>query len=123
MRKYIHEAPGANIRVFCVGNDDYTKHRGEPRNVAFRYLILSGIINLRRFCVSIMSESQHRAALLYMHNRIPDLVAKVDLWVQKHAEGEDSVLRPAVRNIVDTLHTRLNTVSDLERLTLTRCVC
>jgi hypothetical protein len=118
-RKYIHEAPGANIRVFCVGNDDYTKHRGKPRNDALRYLNLSGIIDLRRFCVSIVSESQHRSALLYMQDRIPDIVAHVDLWVQKHAEGEDSALRPAVRQILDTIQTRLQTVSNLERLVLT----
>ena len=111
---YNHRAPGANIRVFCVSNQDYREHRMEPRDVALPYLNLSGIIDFRRFCVSIVSESQHRSTQLYMRDRIPDLLARVDLWVQKNADGEDSVLRPAVRQILDTLHTRLQTVSGPE---------
>lgn len=115
---YDHRAPGANIRVFCVSNQDYREHRMEPRDVAVPYLNLSGIIDFRRFCVSIVSESQHRSAQLYMRDRIPALLAQVDLWVQKHAEGEDSILRPAVRQILDTLHARLQTVSDPEHLVI-----
>lgn len=111
--KYNHIVPGETIRVFCVSNEDYRKHRIRPRGASLPYLELSGIIGFRRFCVSLVSESQRRSALLYMRDRIPSLLAQLDLWVQANQGGVASVLSPVVRQILGTLSHRLEAVSTL----------
>lgn len=118
-RQYNHRVPGATLKVFCVSNQDYRDHRWVPREAALPYLNLSGIIEFRQFCVSIVSESQHRAAQLYMKDRIPGLLGQIDLWVQTSLGGGASVLRPAIRQALDTLESRLESVCSLFSLLAT----
>ncbi|KAI1821480.1 hypothetical protein F4861DRAFT_541892 [Xylaria intraflava] len=109
-QKYGDKSPSFNaLKVFCVSNELYNKHRKKPRDEAMRWLDLSGILAVRKHCCMMVSESQYRAATHYMENDIEVLIGELKLWVRS-GEGSLSAERKAViRDALDTVEQSLYT--------------
>ncbi|PMB73941.1 Nuclear GTPase SLIP-GC [Beauveria bassiana] len=106
-RKYRTDPSLADTNVFCVSNTLYQKKRQAKIEIAQAYINLSGIVDLRRHCVSIVSANQHREASGFMKTEIPKLLAAIDLWVQSGEDTWDGELRAAVKTALDDVEARL----------------
>lgn len=107
---YEHQVPGRRLPVFCVSNTLYKWHRNSPRDEATPLLDLSGIIQLRKHCISIVSESQLRAATEFMEQKIPALLESLQLWVQSGSGSLDAQQKQAVHQKMDEIEARLQQV-------------
>ena len=83
--------------VFCTSKPLYWDYRDERREVALRWLQLSGIIRLRRHCLSLVAERQLQDASTFMRDRIPSLVSEIDLWVRSGSGRIAAETRQQVR--------------------------
>ncbi|KAH9883404.1 hypothetical protein F4778DRAFT_801988 [Xylariomycetidae sp. FL2044] len=105
LRLYGPVIPGNELRVFCVSNK-YWENREKPKDIALPKLELSGIIELRKHCISIVAESQLRAARTFIRDGIPALLGDLDLWVQSGASDADAERKRLVRETLNTVETR-----------------
>lgn len=96
-----------DIKVFCVGNRLYWGKRDEPRRASLPYLHLSGIIRARKHCLSVVSNSQRRAAKHFIEDRIPTLLAQIDHWAQSGSRSGSVERREAIRQMLDQVESRL----------------
>ncbi|KAM5358468.1 hypothetical protein ACJZ2D_015255 [Fusarium nematophilum] len=95
------------IKVFCVSNKDYWDQRQEPKQTSLPFLQLSGILLVRKHCISIVANSQRRIATRYMKDQIPALLAQVNLWVQSGARTAGEEQREALCRRLDEVERRL----------------
>ncbi|KAK1749872.1 nuclear GTPase SLIP-GC [Echria macrotheca] len=108
MAKYGPEVPTGNVSVFCSSNKLYWDHRNKtPVDGHLPFLHLSGIISIRKHCLSLVSESQLSIALSYIHNEVPNLVSRLDLWVQSGAGDASTERKEAVRAALDQLERQM----------------
>ncbi|KAF2178506.1 hypothetical protein K469DRAFT_695311 [Zopfia rhizophila CBS 207.26] len=68
-RRYRNHPAGGSLKVFCVSNTTYWGKRDEHSGEALPFLHLSGILDLRRYCISIIAESHLRATKKYYQGR------------------------------------------------------
>jgi len=96
--------------VFCVSNTDYWEYRGLPKDSALPLLELSGILELRRYCISLLVPSQLRIAVEYICHSIPATLGAIKLWAQSgirlSVEKEETVCKA-----LNTLEARLRKVN------------
>lgn len=95
------------IRVFCVSNTLYAKHRASRTHQAEAYVDLSGIRELRNYCQLVPAEAQLRATRTFFNHEVPALLLSLRQWA---LSGADSVtaeraatLRERLRNVEDVL--------------------
>lgn len=106
--EYRKEVPGGNLRVFCAGNELYWTHRNTiPKEKAVPLLQLSGILAIRRHCMSVVSDSQLRIATGYLRGDIPSLLSLVQLWVQSGAGSAAAEQRENIRSALNAFEARL----------------
>jgi hypothetical protein len=98
------------LKVFCVSNIDYWEHRDLPKDDAFRLLQLSGIIEIRRHCISMVANSQLRAATKYIRDSIPAILSEIALWVQSVVGSESAEQKQAICETLNALEVRLRRV-------------
>ncbi|KAM0549840.1 hypothetical protein ACHAPJ_009282 [Fusarium lateritium] len=96
--------------VFCVSNAIYWEHRTKPRSESMRFLNLSGILQVRKHCISIVAHSQRRIATRYMKDEIPALLADIELWVQSGARTATEERREALCQSLDNIERHLRRV-------------
>ncbi|KAF5714445.1 hypothetical protein FMUND_7407 [Fusarium mundagurra] len=94
-------------RVFCVSNKIYWQNRTAKKSEAKRHLDLSGILQVRKHCISIVANSQRRIATQYMKDQIPALLADIELWVQSGARTASEERREALCQTLDSVERRL----------------
>ncbi|CCT71849.1 uncharacterized protein FFUJ_09011 [Fusarium fujikuroi IMI 58289] len=94
-------------RVFCVSNTIYWQNRTARKSEAKRHLDLSGILQVRKHCISIVANSQRRIATQYMKDQIPALIADIELWVQSGARTASEERREALCQTLDSVERRL----------------
>lgn len=111
VQQYRSQIPGGRLRVFCVSNHDYREYRLEPKDQALPFLQLSGIIAVRKHCLSIVAESQLQIVTKYVRDDIPALLGDVELWVQSGAGTADAEQKRVVRETLNTLESQLKEVS------------
>lgn len=99
------------VPVFCVSNRIYWAHRGKPkpRSKALPFLKLSGGIDLRRYCMSIVCERQHRIVTTFVEHDVPALLIDAELWIESGAATRDQEQKQAVQNTLDRLEAQLRT--------------
>lgn len=102
--------PGNRLRVFCTSKDDYWSKRDSPSDEAQPLLELSGIMALRKYCISIVSESQYQSAVKYMRHDVPALMSDIELWIQLGAPSLDAEKKKELRDAVDEVERRLKRV-------------
>ncbi|ORY11257.1 hypothetical protein BCR34DRAFT_484487 [Clohesyomyces aquaticus] len=112
----------SNIKTFCVSNTIYDEYRPKPVETALPFLRLSGIIELRQHCISIVAESHRRATTEYITNEIPALLGSMELWVQAgsgnaSAERKQQILESvtAVESELDKLTYPTTRLSEISR--------
>jgi hypothetical protein len=70
-------------------------------------LDLSGIIQLRKHCTSIVSECQYRSATRYMNEDVPELLVQLQLWVGSSTANATEERRANIRQVVETIERQL----------------
>lgn len=113
---YEDRIPGDQLAVFCVSNKDYWDHRPLPEDQSRDILVLSGIIQLRKHCISIVSESQLQAATLYMEQKIPALLDSLQLWVQSGSGSLSVERKQVIRDTLSKVEKKLQKVRSLHKL-------
>ena len=81
------------------------------RDRAVGNLRLSGIVDVREHCISIVAASQLRAASRYMNEDIPAHLGAVQLWVQSGAGSESAEQKETIRKTLDQVERTLKSVS------------
>ncbi|KAF6826582.1 Nuclear GTPase SLIP-GC 3 [Colletotrichum musicola] len=94
-------------KVFCVSNTEYWSKRSEPKDLALPSLQLSGILTLRKHCLSIVADTQLKAAITFVCSDIPALLDDVALWVESGAGSANSERKRAIRKTLDKVEKRL----------------
>ncbi|KAF4771133.1 hypothetical protein HAV15_012667 [Penicillium sp. str.  len=69
-----------DIQVFCVSNTLYSEHRNSDPTQADRYLELTGIRELRRYCQLVPAEAQMRATTAFLEDEVPAMVGSIRQW-------------------------------------------
>jgi hypothetical protein len=108
---YRSRVPDGGLRVFCVSNMIYWDNRELSKDNALPILQLSGIIAVRRHCISIVADSQLRAATKYIRDSIPAILSEIALWVESGAGSLSAERKKAVRETLNVVEARLRTVS------------
>ena len=98
------------LKVFSVGNHLYWDSRNKHKKASLPYLVLSGIIELRKHCLSIVASSQRQAVNHYIANEIPGFLAQVDNWVESGARCVGTERREAIIRTLDQAESRLSQV-------------
>lgn len=110
-RTYQDQTTSSALKVFCVSNTEYWEHRQKPKEEALPVLRLSGILDVRKNCISIVAESQLCAATEYMKNTIPALLGSIELWVQSGSGSASAERKRDIRNVLDRMQSELDGVS------------
>ncbi|KAJ4218572.1 hypothetical protein NW759_008465 [Fusarium solani] len=105
--KYNERVATDEIKIFCVSNKDYWDYRDEHKTKSARFLQLSGILQVRKHCISIVANSQRRIATRYIKDQIPAFLAQVDLWVQSGARTASEERREALCRRLDDVERQL----------------
>jgi len=95
------------LKVFCVSNADYWEHRASPKDDALPFLQLSGILSVRKHCISMVASSHLRAAMKYLNDDIPVFLGDIELWVQSGAGSVDAERREEIRQTLSTVEASL----------------
>lgn len=96
-------APNSNLKVFCVSNTLYWLYRNRPLEVAKPPLALSGIIEVRKHCISIVAQSQFQEGSNFMRIKIPALLNSVEMWVRSGAGDITRKRRFAIIEVVNAI--------------------
>lgn len=118
--QYENRVPCGSLRVFCVSNTDYWEHRDFPKDDALPLLQLSGILAIRKHCISMVATSQLRIATKYIRDSIPAILGDVALWVESGAKSVSAERKEALRETVNTLEARLKGVNTSEPKSMRR---
>ncbi|KAH7243016.1 hypothetical protein B0J15DRAFT_92977 [Fusarium solani] len=105
--KYNERVTADEIKIFCVSNKDYWHYRDEAKAKSARYLQLSGILQVRKHCISIVANSQRGIATRYIKDQIPAFLAKADLWVQSGARTASEERRETLCRTLDDVERQL----------------
>jgi hypothetical protein len=97
--------------VFCVSNTDYWECRDLPEDSALPLLDLSGILELRRYCISLLVTSQLRIAVKYIHHGIPAILSAIKLWVQSGIRSMSVEQKETILKTFNTFEARLRKVN------------
>jgi hypothetical protein len=106
-----YQIPGCDLKVFCVSNTYYWKHRYSTADQTPEYLHLTNILGLRAHCISLVAQSQLRAAKEYIIDKVPSLLGSVELWIQSGAGDIGVERRQAIRSIVEEIELQFQRVS------------
>lgn len=102
-QQYLPMAPNSNLKVFCVSNTLYWLYRNRPLEVAEPPLALSGIIEVRKHCISIVAQSQFQASNNFMRTQIPALLSSIEMWVRSGAGDITTERRLAIIAVVNAI--------------------
>jgi hypothetical protein len=89
----------------------YRDHRRKPKAVAHPSLELSGILEVRKHCLSIVAESQLRATTEYLTNAIPAILGSVELWVESGSGSVEAENKRVIREQLEEIENALDVVS------------
>ncbi|KAK1850355.1 Nuclear GTPase SLIP-GC 3 [Colletotrichum chrysophilum] len=104
---YRDKVRGGIVHVFCISNTEYWSKATSPKDEAIPSLQLSGIIALRKHCLSIIADSQLRLATKFVTNDIPALLGEAGLWVESGAGSANAEQKSAVRRTLDKIERQL----------------
>ncbi|KAH0425848.1 hypothetical protein CcaCcLH18_10717 [Colletotrichum camelliae] len=104
---YRNKVRGGVVHVFCISNTEYWSKAMLPKDEAIPSLQLSGIIALRKHCLSIIADSQLRLATKFVTNDIPALLGETGLWVESGAGSASAEQKSAVRKTLENIERQL----------------
>ncbi|CAO2651427.1 Nn.00g039970.m01.CDS01 [Neocucurbitaria sp. VM-36] len=106
--RYRDHPTGATLRTFCVSNTMYEENREKPAMVALPYLNLSGILELRRYCIGIVVQSRLRATREYIKDKIPAFLGSVELWIEAGSGNASAEKKQQTLDAVSAIQRELN---------------
>lgn len=101
------------LRTFCVSNKIYWDNREKSATAALPYLDLSGIVELRRYCIGIVAQSRLRATREYIKDEIPAFLGSVELWVEAGSGNGSAERKQQILNAVSAVQLELDKVRSL----------
>jgi hypothetical protein len=102
-----------NLKTFCISNTIYWQERDKPTQKALPFLNLSGIIELRRYCIGIVAESHLKETINYMKNEIPTLLNSVQIWIDASLGDANAERKQEILNTVSAIQRELDEVRSL----------
>ncbi|EDU46388.1 conserved hypothetical protein [Pyrenophora tritici-repentis Pt-1C-BFP] len=82
LEQYREHPIATTLRTFCVSNTTYWDHREKPTLASIPYLVESGIIGLRKYCIGIVADSRLRVSVEVIKVKVPAFLGSVKLWVE-----------------------------------------
>jgi GTPase SAR1 family protein len=111
LRKEHQSHPYATtMRTFCVSNEIYRNNWEKPMTAALPHINLSGIPELRRYCIGIVAESHLRATREFVQEEIPAFLDSVRLWVEAGSGRASSERRKQICDAVSAIQGELDEV-------------
>ncbi|KAI8168012.1 hypothetical protein K4K49_003928 [Colletotrichum sp. SAR 10_70] len=107
LASYRDKVRGGIVHVFCISNTEYWSKATLPKDEAIPSLQLSGIIALRKHCLSIIADSQLRLATKFVTNDIPALLGEARLWVESGVGSANAEQKSAVRRTLGKIERQL----------------
>lgn len=98
------------LHIFCVSNTMYWEKRMNEKSVAEPFLLLSGIIKIRKHCTAMVAASQLRTSTSFLDNDVPALLSDIELWVQSGSGSSSAEQKEAVRHVLDKVEEQLRKV-------------
>jgi hypothetical protein len=89
----------------------YSQERERPAQRALPFLTLSGIPELRRYCIGIVAESHLRATTAYIKDEIPALLGSIELWIQAGSGNVNAERKQQILDAVSVIQRELDGVS------------
>ncbi|KAG9254532.1 uncharacterized protein F5Z01DRAFT_622392 [Emericellopsis atlantica] len=105
---YSGSTPDQQTSVFCVSNKEYWDNRDKERNTFQPHLQLSGILDARRHCMSVVASSQRRATMHYTNDQIPAFLAQIDHWVQSGARSASQERQEMILRTLDDVEAQMS---------------
>jgi len=102
--------------TFCVSNTLYWDNRERSATAALPHLQLSGIPELRRYCIGIVAESHLRATREFIQDELPAFLVSVRLWVEAGSGRASAARRQQIRDAVSAIQRELYEVCSLRSL-------
>jgi hypothetical protein len=99
-----------SLSIFCVSNAMYWENREKSADIALPHLRFSGILELRRYCISIVAESRLQATQTFIQEAIPTLIGSVQLWVEAGSGDASAESKQRVLDAVSTIQHELDKV-------------
>lgn len=101
--KYAPQVQVGELKVFCVSNTNYFKHRYDEQSRAESRLDLSGIVELRRYCHSIPADAQFDTAVAYIEHDVPAFLGSLKQWAIGAIATADQELIHDIRQLMNNL--------------------
>lgn len=114
--EYRNHPVATTLKIFCVSNKIYWENREKPAAVALPYLKLSGMLELRRYCIGIVAESHLRATREFIKDEIPAFLGSVELWVDAGSGNASAERKQQILDAVFAIQQELDEVSSLRSL-------
>jgi hypothetical protein len=115
-KEYRNHPIATTLKIFCVSNKIYWDNREKPGTAALPYLKLSGILELRRYCIGIVAESHLRATREFIRDEIPAFLGSVELWVEAGSGNASAERKQQILDAVSAIQRELDEVRSLRSL-------
>lgn len=109
-RQYKNHPAARLLKTFCVSNKMYWDQREKRATIARPYLELSGILELRRYCIGIVAESHLRAMKAFVKDEIPALLGSIELWVEAGSGNITAERKQQILNVISAIERELDEV-------------
>ncbi|RYO81753.1 hypothetical protein DL764_009715 [Monosporascus ibericus] len=110
--EYRNHPIATTLKIFCVSNKIYWENREKPATAALPYLKLSGILELRRYCIGIVADSRLRATREFIKDKIPAFLGSVELWVEAGSGNASAERKQQILDAVYAVQRELDELQD-----------
>jgi hypothetical protein len=93
----------------------YWEARDKPAQKALPFLKLSGILELRRYCIGMTAQNHLRETNEYIKHDIPALLNSVKFWVDASLGDVNAERKQKVLRIVSTIQQELDEVRSFSK--------
>lgn len=90
----------------------YWQERDKPAQRALPFLELSGIIELRRYCIGMVAESHLGETVQYINGDIPVLLDSAQIWVDASLGDASAERKQQILDIVSAIQRELDMVKE-----------
>ncbi|KAH7084158.1 hypothetical protein FB567DRAFT_528499 [Paraphoma chrysanthemicola] len=107
-KEYRDHPIAASLGIYCIDNELYREHRNKPVDDALPYLISSGILDLRRYCIGLVAQSRRQEMKTFIKDKIPALIGSVELWIDNGSGDASAESRKRVLDAVSAIQSEFD---------------
>lgn len=108
--EYRNHPIATSLGIFCVSNRIYWDNREKAADIALPYLRLSGILELRSYCIGVVAQSRLQAIQAFIKDDLPALIGSVELWVEAGSGNASAESKRIVLDAVSAIEQELHMV-------------